>query len=111
MSNVSYVPSSNHWRWREYNQRREEINRLRAMVSLAVDRNTFRVRSNRDANALAERIRTEKGVDPTLGLYAAHAFSQAGNDEQIVSIIRYMRDDLHADLFDVRLLAVRAPIA
>ena len=111
MSNVSYVPSSNHWRWGEYNQRREEIDRLRAMVALAVDRNTFRVRSNREANALADRIRMYKGVDPTLGLYAAYAFSQASNDDQVVSVIRYMRGDLNADLFDTRLLASRDPIA
>jgi len=107
LSNVSYVPSSNHWRWNEYIARRAELDQLRALVALAVDRNTFRVRSNREANELAERIRNSKGVDPTLGLYAAYAYSQAGNDEQLRSIQRYIRDDLNADLFDVRLLANR----
>lgn len=107
LSNVSYVPSANHGRWVDYEQRREEIDRLRAMVALAVDRNTFRINGSRDANALAERIRVSKGVDPTLGLYAASAFSQAGNEEQLLGVLHYMRDDLSADLFDVRLLASR----
>lgn len=109
MSNVSYVPSSNHWRFEEYQSRREEIDRLRAMVALAVDRQTFRLKSEWEANAFADRIRVSKGIDPTLGLYAAHAFSQASNEEQLWSVLGYMRDDLGADLFDVRLLASRRP--
>jgi len=109
LANVSYVPSSNHWRYGEYQQRRDEIDRLRAMVALAVDRQTFRLRSEAEANALAERIRIYKGVDPTLGLYAAYAFSQASNERQVASVMSYMRDDLGADLFDVRLLASRRP--
>ena len=111
VSDVSYVPSSNNWRWGEYNQKRGELDRMRAMVSLAVDHNTFRVSSNQEANALADRIRYSKGVDPSLGLYAGCAFSQAGNDKELVSVIEYMRDDLNADLFDLRLLAGRHPIA
>lgn len=107
VSNVSYVPSSNHWRWGEYVNRRAEVDRLRSMVAVAVDQETFALRSEREAAALAEKIRIYKGVDPTLGLYAAHAFSQAGNDTQVRSVLTYMRDDLGADLFDVRLLASR----
>jgi hypothetical protein len=111
MSNVSYVPSSNHPRWSDYVYRRDEVDRLRATVALAVDHNTLRVASSGSANALADRIRIGKAIDPTLGLYAAHAFSQAGNEEQVVSILRYMRMDLNADLFDIRLLATRHPEA
>ena len=107
MSNVSYVPSSNHWRWEEYEKRRAEVDRLRSMVAVAVDQETFALRSDLEAAALADKIRMYKGVDPTLGLYAAHAFSQAGNDTQVRSVLTYMRDDLSADLFDVRVLASR----
>ena len=52
-------------------------------------------------------IRMEKAIDPTLGLYAAHAFSQAGKDDSFLSVMNYMRDDLQVDLFDVRALASR----
>jgi hypothetical protein len=103
--NVSYVPSSNNWRWGPYNARRRDIDQLRALVALAVDRNTFRVRSESEAVTLAQRIRVEKALDPTLGLYAAYAFAQAGIDEQGRDIGMYMRDDLGVDLFDVRMLS------
>jgi hypothetical protein len=117
MTNISYIPSSlqqasddegrRRDRFEQYRQRREEIDRLRAMVALAVDRQTFRLGSEQAANALADRIRMSKSIDPTLGLYAAYAFSQAGNDEQVLSVLGYMREDLATDLFDVRLLANR----
>ncbi len=111
ISNVSYVPSSNHPRFADYHDRGVELNRLRAMVALAVDQNTFRVSSKREANGLAERIRIAKAIDPTLGLYAGVAFAQAGNETQIVELLRTMRADLNADLLDVRLLAGRSAIA
>jgi hypothetical protein len=109
LTNVSYVPSSNNWRWATYNARREDIERLRALVTLAVERNTFRVRSETEAARLAERIRVEKAMDPTLGLYAAYAFAQAGMDAQVRDILGYMRGDLEADLFDVLMLSGEAP--
>jgi hypothetical protein len=105
LANVSYVPSSNNWRWYAYNANRQEIDRLRALVALAVQRNTFRVRSELEAIQLAQRIRVEKALDPTLGLYAAYAFAQAGIDGQVRDIAGYMREDLNADLFDVAMLA------
>jgi hypothetical protein len=105
VANVSYVPSSNHWRWAEYTQRKDELDRLRAMVALAMDNDAFALRSQREATALAERIRLYDGMDPTLGLYAAHAFSQAGNDAQVYSVLEHMRQDMGAEFFDVRLLA------
>lgn len=107
LANVSFVPSSNHGRYRMYEQHKKKIDHLRAKVSLAVIQNAFKVSSEREANALADEIRTEKAIDPTLGLYAAHAFSQAGNDNLVMDVLSYMSDDLHADLFDVQLLASR----
>ena len=111
VTNVSYLPSSNHWRWNDYVHRRDEVDRLRAMVALAIDRNSFQLRSDAEAEALARRIRMYKAVDPTLGLYAAMAFAQASNDAQLLSVLQYMRADLRADLFDVLLLASRQPAA
>jgi hypothetical protein len=54
---------------------------------------------------LAEHIRVEKGLDPTLGLYAAYAYSEADRREDVDSVLSYMRQDLHCDLFDVAMLA------
>ena len=105
LANVSYVPSSNNTRWDAYNVHRRDIDRLRALVALAVERNTFRVRSEREAVELAERIRIDKALDPTLGLYAVYAFAQAGIDGQVRDVAGYMRSDLKANLFDVAVLA------
>ena len=105
LANVSYVPSSNSARWNDYIARRDEVDRLRALVALAVERNTFQVRSEREAAELAQRIRVSKALDPTLGLYSAYAFAQAGMDAQVRDIAGYMRDDLQADLFDVAMLS------
>jgi hypothetical protein len=109
LTNVAYVPSSNNWRWHAYNARRDDVDRLRALVALAVEHNRFGVRSEREAAQLAERIRVEKALDPTLGLYAAYAFAQAGLDSQVRSILWYMHQDLESDLFDVRMLSAEVP--
>lgn len=107
LSNVSYVPSANHWRWQMYENRKAKIDRLRALVALAVEDHAFQVRSDDEADALGRIIRMEKAIDPTLGLYAAHAFSQAGKDDSVLSVLNYMRNDLQSDLFDVKALASR----
>lgn len=105
LANVSYVPSSNNYRWGEYAAHRDEIDRLRALVAVAVQSNTFRLRSEKEAAQLAQRIRVEKSLDPTLGLYAAYAFAQAGMDAQVRDVAGFMRDDLQTELFDVAMLS------
>lgn len=105
--NVSFVPSSNTQRWTEYAANREYLDRLRGMVAVALDHNTFQVRSNREAGTLAENIRVMKSLDPTLGLYAAVAYAQAGNDHELQNVCSIMRADLGADLYDVGVLAMQ----
>jgi hypothetical protein len=107
VSNVSYIPSANHERYVAYQQKRERLDRLRALVALAAEHNVFWLNSVREARSLGNEIRVEKALDPTLGLYAAHAFAQASEMERIDSIRHYMRDDIDADLFDVRVLSTR----
>jgi hypothetical protein len=107
LANVSFIPSSNSGLYEEYLRSKKEIDRFRALVSLAVKHNSFKVNSEREANSLAGIIRMGKAIDPTLGLYAAHAFSQAGNDQLVKDVIYYMRHDLGVDLFDIKLLALR----
>ncbi len=107
LSNISYVPSSNNWRHSEYDRKKSEIELMRAAIAIKVDANTFQIRSNEEAKLLADKIRYAKGMDPTLGLYAAHAFAQAGEDKSVLSVMEYMQGDLGTDLFDVRILALR----
>lgn len=105
--NVSYVPSANHNRFGAYQQKHERLDKLRALVALAADENVFRLGTDREARTLADEIRLEKALDPTLGLYAAHAYAQASDVERVRSVAEYMRHDLDADLFDLRVLASR----
>lgn len=107
LENVSYVPSTNNERWQSYEYKKDKIDRLRALVAVAVDHNSFNIGSESDAESLAEQIRVEKSIDPTLGLYAAHAYNQASKERHIASVLEYMYYDLHADLFDVRVLSSR----
>jgi len=104
VKNVSYIPSSNHPRFSAYQQKRERLDKLRSLVALAANENVFRMRSDREAMSLADEIRLEKALDPTLGLYAAHAYAQAGETQRLRSVADYMHGDLQIDLFDLRLL-------
>jgi hypothetical protein len=103
--NVSYVPSNNSERWVDYQNRRYRVDELRATASAATRLGVFRLNDKQRAAELAEQIRVSKGLDPSLGLYAAYAYSEAGRREDIDSILWCMRQDLHGDLFDVAMLA------
>lgn len=107
VSNVSYTPHVNHRSFLSYKYEKRRIDHFRAIVALAVDCNTFTVNSDNEATQLANKIRTKKMIDPTLGLYAAYAFSQAGEENFVLGVLNEMRADLEVDLFDVQLLASR----
>lgn len=107
VANVSYVPSAGTSRYPEYMGRRREIDALRALVAISIDHDTLVVRDHEEAARLARRIRPEKSLDPSLGLYAAHAYSSAGMDEDVADVMSYMWQDLDMALFDVAMLASR----
>jgi hypothetical protein len=89
--------------------RDERIERLHAAVAAAAQFGVFRIDgeagtlSNRAAS-FGDRIRVGKGTDPSLGLYAAYAYAQAGLIEQVRSVGSFMRDSLQIDLFDIAML-------
>jgi hypothetical protein len=103
VSNVSYVPSDNSDRWPEYLKRKNEIDRLRSAVSAAVSLGTLRL-GKEHAPEFADRVRVQKQFDPTLGLYAAYAYAEAGLYNEVRSIRKYMFEDLGVSLFDVAML-------
>src|SRR5262249_44625549 len=107
VTNVSYIPSRGN---DLNNQQAAQLEQLHAAVATAAQFGVFRIEgSEKDRNAaarkMADRIRIMKSVDPTLGLYAAYAYSQAGLPEQIRSVRNLMRGNLRVDLFDVAMLA------
>ncbi len=102
--NVSYTPSDNSDRWDYYNTERQRVEELRSIVASASRYGAFRV-DRSGASVIADQIRYAKSIDPTLGLYAAYAYSEVGLRDETRSILNYMQADIQARLFDVALLA------
>jgi hypothetical protein len=108
--NVTYTPSPNNDRWSGFQQVKERLLRLHAAVAVAARFGIFRIEGERNertkrAEDFGDTIRILKGIDPTLGLYAAYAYAEADLVEKVRSVRSYMHDDLQADLFDVALLS------
>jgi hypothetical protein len=106
---VSYLPATGTFDRPEYDRQRPRVDTLHAAVASAARFGVFRIEGGpnraQTANDLATRIRNLKGVDPTLGVYAAYAYSEAGLPGQIQSVRSIMRDEMGIDLFDVAMLA------
>lgn len=101
--NVSYVPSHGGYD-------ADRLNRLHASVATAARFGVFRIErgegGERNAGArLADTVRMMKDVDPTLGLYAAYAYADAGIQSEVASVRGFMRGNLGFDLFDTAMLS------
>jgi hypothetical protein len=107
VSQIAFVPSDNSARWGDDLAQREWIDQLRAAIAEAVDAERFVLSGKDAAKQLADQLRKLKHLDPTLGLYAAHAYAQAGLFEQVRDVARHLREDLEVGLFDVELLGLR----
>jgi hypothetical protein len=110
VSNVNYDPSRNNWRFSDYEFERPRLASLRATVAASARYGVLRIEGDKDtrakgASSFADRIRVLKGIDPTLGIYAAYAYADADLIDQVRSVRSYMRDDLNVDIFDVAMLA------
>jgi hypothetical protein len=106
VANVNYVPSANTLRWQDYQYVRERVEALRATVAAAAGLGVFRI-APQEARSFGDMIRDPKAFDPTLGLYAAYAYASAGLEGDVQSVLHFMRDDLHAELFDIAMLGRR----
>jgi hypothetical protein len=102
--NVSYAPSEYSYHWQEYAGQRSRLEKLRAIVASAARYGVFQV-DRENAQKIADQIRTMKGVDPTLGLYAAYAYAEVGLRDDVRSVLHYISDNINAMLFDVAVLA------
>src|SRR4029077_11194740 len=95
VANVSYIPSQNSSRWSYYHNERDRLDQLRASVATYGKFGPFRLEGykktrNQIAEQLADRIRVLKGLDPTLGIYAAYAYAEAGLTEKVRSVSEFM---------------------
>jgi hypothetical protein len=101
---VAYEPSENTWRWPMYRDAAKEIRALRAVTAASMVQGVFKVEGD-DALLIAKRMQYAKGLDPSLAIYAAHAYHDLQRTELIRQMMDYLSADLGAPLFDVALLA------
>lgn len=85
---------------------RERLNYRRAQVAVAARLGKFQI-PKKLANKFAAYLRRDKELDPTLGLFAAYAYAQAGNDSQVLSVMEYVQYGSSLPLFDVAMLAAQ----
>lgn len=101
---VSYTPSQNSYRWLDYQNVKEDLEKRRAFTAVAARRGIFKI-ERENAASFAGYIRQLKSFDPTLGIYAAYAYAQSGRVNDIESVYDWMRRDQIPVPFDVALLA------
>lgn len=107
---VNYIPAQDGARWPEYQSEIDRLNELRTVIATSAVFGQFRIEGDEKtrsqvAEQLADRIRVLKNLDPTLGIYAAYAYAEAGLMTKVQSVRDFMRGDLGLDLFDLALLA------
>ncbi len=105
---MSYIPSAQTGRFNDYEARAKELQEMKAFAAVAARHGHFMVEGE-TATQLAARIRQGKGIDPTLGLFAAYAYAQVGKYADAYDVFKYMQEDA-IELpvpFDVVMLATR----
>jgi hypothetical protein len=99
---IAYAPAVGTRRYAEYD--RLEVEKRRAFASAAMSHGYFRINAA-SAPRFAGYVRGLKSFDPILGLFAAYAYSQAGLQDQVEDVYRYMADEDVPMLLDVAMLA------
>jgi hypothetical protein len=105
LEDVSYEPAANTARWTEYQRAAGDSRALRAIVAAASAMGIFRIEAPEEANALVERLRDMKSIDPALAVYAAHAFNDRRMRPQLTDLQRHLDTVLGVRMFDVAMLA------
>jgi hypothetical protein len=101
--NVSYEPSENTTRWRDYQFQLNEFRTLRGLIAAAARLGTLTFQGS-DAQALARQMQMAKNGDPFMAIYAAYAYHQLGLGEWMREMYEFQHRDLGFRLFDLALL-------
>jgi hypothetical protein len=112
VTSLTYEPSLRGGRPSASGVQKTQLDELHALVGAAAKYGAFRIEGSeqeraQSAERLASQVRVMKGIDPTLGIYAAYAYADANLLDQVRSVQSFMKEDLGSDLFDVALLANR----
>ena len=103
---VAYEPSDNSWRWDMYRQRADDVRALRAVAAAASEHGRFRLEGD-SAERIGQQMQYAKGIDPTLAVYAAHAYHEVQRLDRIREMSDYLRADIGVTFFDLELLGGR----
>ncbi|MDX1628962.1 MAG: caspase family protein [Fulvivirga sp.] len=104
IATVNYTPSDNTYLYeQEYKYYEDRIERRRAFAAAAVRHGVFNFKPD-EADYAAGYLRMMKRLDPTLGIYASYAYSQAGQIKNVRSVLNYMSEYPPVP-FDVLLLS------
>jgi hypothetical protein len=108
VKSVCYVPAESENTGQTYFS--EQLDQIHALVATAAKYSTFRVEGslayrNSDAERLANFVRIGNRIDPTLSLYVAYTYADAGLETWILHLREKMKRELAIDLFDVAMLA------
>lgn len=106
VATVNYTPSRGTRNYGLYEVTSAELEQRRAFVAVAARHGSFRFDATA-ARDTARYLRRLKQLDPTLGLYAAYAYAQAGDDGGVLSVYDYMKREPEPVLFDVGMLAMQ----
>jgi hypothetical protein len=101
---VAYEPSANSERWYSYQAVAADIRSLRAIAAASSEHGRFRLNA-KDAEAIARRMQSAKGLDLTLSIYAAYSFRDLQLFDRLRLMADFQRDDIGVALFDVALLS------
>jgi hypothetical protein len=105
---VNYTPARGTSRYSEYEEVSEDLEKRRAQAAVNARYGTFALPRS-EASSVAESLRMLKSIDPTLGIYAAYAYAQGGDQEGVESVYEFMRETGSSSgvPFDVAMLAFR----
>lgn len=112
LNDVAFEPSHNTARWSDYQHRYAELRVLRAVIASSSRLGAFHLEvddsdqlSLRMQYSFAKQMQYSKAFDPSLAIYAAHAFRDLGKRERLKEMAWHLLDDLGFLPFDVALLA------
>ncbi len=106
---VSYTPSRHTSKYEEYEAVADEVEARRALAAVAARNGMFHLKEDCDFGGPEDWLRSGKGVDPTLGLYACYAYARTGSLDQVESVYEHMHSQPDPVPFDVALLANKLP--
>ncbi len=101
---VNYTPARGTANYHEYVDVADQLEQRRAFVAVAARNGSLRMEAGK---GVADYLRVLKRVDPTLGIYAAYAYAQAGYLEGVRSVFEYMSYEREPLPFDVAMLALQ----